>query len=329
MPDWKSHVRPHLAALRLSPVRENEIIDELAQHLDDRWRELVAGGESEEEAIRLALAEWRDTTLVRNLAGLRQAQQSPPVPPGVSTGHWLSDLGRDVRYAARLFRRQSGFAVTAVLTLALGLGSATALFAWADRLFLRPLPVREPSRVFNLGERSKDGRVRMAFSYPEYLDYRRFNHAFAGLVAFDPGAPVELDAGAGAERARAALVSANFFAVLDVSPILGRTFDSDVDDAPGAHPVAVLTHAAWQRLFSGNPEVVGWTLRLNGHVFTIIGVVPKDFSGLMRGVFPSLFVPVSNQASHVPASRTSCHSKVEAIRARWEFLAIRRRLART
>lgn len=80
MPDWKLHIHPDLAALRLSPVRENEIIDELAQHLDDRWRELVAGGESEEEAMRLALAQLRDTTLVRNLAPLRQAQPPPPMP---------------------------------------------------------------------------------------------------------------------------------------------------------------------------------------------------------------------------------------------------------
>jgi len=166
-----------------------------------------------------------------------------------------------VRYAARLFRRQPGFAVTAVLTLALGLGSATALFAWADRLFLRPLPVSEPGRVFNVSERSENARVRMAFSYPEYLEYRRLDHAFAGLVAFDPSVPVELDAGTGAERAQAALVSANFFAVLGVSPILGRTFDSDADKASGAQPVAVLSYAAWQRLFSGDREVVGRTLR--------------------------------------------------------------------
>ncbi len=202
-------------------------------------------------------------------------------------------LWRDVRYAARRLRREPGFTVTTVLTLALGLGSATALFAWADRLFLRPLPVRDPGRVINLGERLNEGRVRMAFSYPEYLDYRRFDHAFAGLVAFDPAAPVELDTAAGAERSQVTLVSANFFAVLGVSPILGRTFDSDVDSAPGAHPVAVLTYAAWKRLFSGDADVVGRTLRLNGHVFTVIGVTPKDFSGLMRGVFPSLFVPLS------------------------------------
>ena len=304
MPDWQSHIRPHLAALRLSPARESEIVDELAQHLDDRWRELVAGGASEQEAMRLALTQLRDTTLVRNLEPLRLARQPSPVPPGVSTGHWVSDLGRDLRYAARVFRRQPGFAVTAVLTLALGLGSATALFAWADRLFLRPLPVSEPGRVFNLGERSENGRVRMAFSYPEYVAYRRFDRAFAGLVAFDPSAPVELDAGAGAERTQVTLVSANFFAVLGVSPILGRTFDSDADDAPGAHPVAVLSYAAWQRHFSGDREVVGRTLRLNGRVFTIVGVAPGDFTGLMRGVFPSLFVPVS-MLGHVRPSWTA------------------------
>ncbi|MEX2282556.1 MAG: ABC transporter permease [Gemmatimonadota bacterium] len=205
----------------------------------------------------------------------------------------MSDIGRDLLHAARLFRRQPGFAMTAILTLALGLGSATALFAWVDQTFMQPLPVREPGRVFNLGERSQDGQVRVAFSYPEYLDYRRFDHVFADLVAFDPQATVALDAGTGAERAQVALVSANFFAALGVSPILGRAFDADADNAPGAHPVAVLTYAAWQRLFSGDPEVVGRTLRLNGHVFTMIGVAPRNFSGIVRGVFPSLFVPVS------------------------------------
>jgi macrolide transport system ATP-binding/permease protein len=292
MPEWKQHVRRHLTSLHLTPTREDEILEELAQHLDDRWREARAGGASEAEATRLTLALLRDTTLTKNLAPLRQSQQPPPVTPGASTGHCMSDLWRDVRYAARLLRRQPGFAATAVLTLALGLGSATALFVWADHLFLRPLPVSEPDRLFNLGETSESGRVRMAFSYPEYLAYQR-HRAFAGLVAFDPRVAVELETGTGAEHAQAALVSTNFFAVLGVRPILGRTFDPDADLTPGAYPVTVLSYSAWQRLFSGDREVVGRTLRLNGHSFTIIGVAPRDFTGLMRGVFPSLFVPVS------------------------------------
>jgi hypothetical protein len=85
----------------------------------------------------------------------------------------------------------------------------------------------------------------------------------------------------------------NFFAVLGVRPIMGRTFESDADDTAGAYPVAVLSYAAWQRLFSGDREIVSRTLRVNGHIFTIIGVAPQNFSGLWRGAFPSLFVPVS------------------------------------
>lgn len=291
--DWKPHIRPNLAALSLPAEREIEIVDELAQHLDDRWCELIARGTPEDEAVQLTLALLRDSMLTSSLATLRQSRQPAPMTPGVSTGHWAGDIWRDVRYAARLLRRHSGFAATAILTLALGLGSATALFAWADRLFLRPLPVSQPERVFNLGQKFEDGRVRMAFSYPEFLDYQRLDHAFAGLVAFDPQAAIELDTGAGSERAQAALVSTNFFTVLGVRPILGRTFDAGADQGPGAYPVAVLSYAAWQRQFSGDREVVGRTLRVNGHVFTIIGVAPKEFTGLMRGVFPSLFVPVT------------------------------------
>lgn len=291
MPNWKQHIRPHVTPLSLPATRENEIVDELAQHLDDRWRELIASGTPEEAAMRLTLRLLRDTMLTRNLATRRQSP--PPVTPGLSTGQWIRDLWRDLRYAGRLLRRQPGFGATTVLTLALGLGSATALFAWADQLFLRPIVVREPDRLFNLAERSENGRVRMAFSYPEYLDYQRLDRAFADLVAFDPRVPVELDAGTGSERAQVALVSVNFFTVLGVSPILGRAFDSDADQTAGAYPVAVLSHATWQRLFAADRQALGRTVRLNGQVFTIIGVAPKDFTGLMRGTSPSLFVPIS------------------------------------
>lgn len=138
MPDWTRHIRPHVTALSLPATRENEIVDELAQHLDDRWRELIAGGMAEEEAMRLTLGLLRDTLLTRNLAPLRQSSQAPPVTHGLSTGQWIRDLWRDLGYAARLLRRQPGFAATTVLTLALGLGSATALFAWESTRARRP-----------------------------------------------------------------------------------------------------------------------------------------------------------------------------------------------
>ena len=119
MPDWAPHVRARLTSLRLSPTREAEIVDELSQHLEDRYRELIAGGASHEEATRLALADFESgNVLAQRMAPLRQAHVAASTTLGAPTGHVLSDLWQDVRYAARIFWKQPAFAVTAVLTLA-------------------------------------------------------------------------------------------------------------------------------------------------------------------------------------------------------------------
>ncbi len=204
---------------------------------------------------------------------------------------WFS--GPDLRLAVRALWRQPVFSTAATLTLALGLGSATAIFDFVDRTFMRPLPVREPGRLFNLGTNLASGRANLTFSYPDYLDYARFQNLFAGLVAFDQGASVVLDAGDRAERAQVALVSANFFTVLGINPALGRTFRANEDEAPGSHPVAVLSYTAWQRLFSGDQRAVGKVVQLNGRAFTVIGVAPRGFTGVVRGSFPALYVPVT------------------------------------
>ena len=183
---WASEVRTRLSSLSLSPTREAEIVDELSQHLDDRYRELIAGGASPEEATRLALADLRSgNALAQQMASLRQAQVSTPITPGAPTGHVLSDLWQDLRYAARIFWKQPAFAATAVLTLALGIGATTAIFSVVYGVLLRPLPFDEPERLVSLRQHAPHG-AGTNHGRTTFLTYRENQRAFEAIGAWDP-----------------------------------------------------------------------------------------------------------------------------------------------
>ena len=203
----------------------------------------------------------------------------------------MDALLQDIRYALRGLRRTPGFALVAILTIGLAIGANTTVFTWLERIALRPLPgVPEAGRLVTLWTRAAAGRTMLA-SYPEYRDWRDGARAFEGIAA-QTMIQLSLRTTSGpAERAWGVLASWNLFETLKVRPLLGRTFLPDEES--GAVPVAVLSYAHWQRVFGGDSGVVGRHVLLNGHDFTVIGVLPRGFRGADAGLSHDLWVPVT------------------------------------
>ena len=214
---------------------------------------------------------------------------------------WLQDL----RYAVRLLRRNPLFALTAVLSLAIGIGANTTIFTIANALLFKPpLGVADASRLVDVG-RSQDGQGFDNGSYPNYLDIRARNTVFSGIYAYRLAPePMSLRGKDGAERIYGEMVSTNYFNVLGTPPHIGRLFTSDDSEQPAATPLAVLSHRFWMRRFNGDPAIVGQTLVLNGRPFTVIGVTPEGFHGTTV-LTSDLWVPVNmvgELASRLPPS---------------------------
>jgi putative ABC transport system permease protein len=277
-PHWAPEVRSRLSSLRLSPTRETEIVEELSQHLDDRWRELIAGGASPDVATRLTLAEFREgNILARYMAPLRQANTSPTVVPGVPTSRALGGYWRDIRYAARTLRKQPGFALAAILTLALAIGATTAIFTVVDALLLRSLPFPEADRLVQLGRAYPDGFGR-ATSVPKFMHWRTHGQqVFVETAAYgDLGSGFNLVGSGPPERLIGSRVSAGFFDVMGVHPSLGRAFRQE-EDVPGGPRLVVLSHSLWTNRFGANRDIVGQAITLNSEPYTVIGVMPDGF----------------------------------------------------
>ena len=276
MPDWTDHVRPRLARLRLSPAREGEIVEELSQHLDQRYEELLAKGHSVEDATRLAIDELLEPdALANHMRTLRQAHVPPPIAPGAPKSSLVRDLGQDLRYATRTLRKQPAFALTAILTLALGIGVNSAIFALVDATLLRPLPYPAGERLVMLSETTSTSRSYVSpVNMADWNDRSRTFEAFGGFAP-TVGGMVMAGADGNAETVPRQWVSSGLFDALGVKAIAGRTF-LESDDATRAN-VVVLSEAFWQTRFNSDPSVVGRDLRLDGTPFTVVGIVPKDF----------------------------------------------------
>ncbi len=230
----------------------------------------------------------------------------------------IPNVLQDLRFALRQLRRAPAFTLTAVLTLALGIGATTAIFSLLDQALLRSLPVHDPASLVILegtgkmwqGHSSSHGGDPEAyFSVPMYRDLRDQNHVFSGLLATAP-ADINLTHANTSEAARTELVSGNYFAVLGVQPALGRLLTPADDAAPNANPVAVLSFDFWRDHLGADPAVINSTVGINGHPFQILGVAAPRFRSAIWGETPALFVPMSMLGEIIPGQekRLSDHT---------------------
>jgi predicted permease len=201
-------------------------------------------------------------------------------------------LFQDIRFAIRVLLKNRAFTLVAILSLAVGIGANSAMFSFADTLLLRPLPVLHPSQVVTV--QSKTAKDRLGFlSYPDYVDYRNRTTTFDSLVACRV-APFGFAANPEAlpQVKYGMMVSGNLFQAMGVEPALGRSFRPDEDQVPGRDAVMVLGYDFWMQQFSGDRAAIGKTVRLNGLDFTIIGVAPKDFTGMDQYLRLPFFIPL-------------------------------------
>jgi putative ABC transport system permease protein len=207
----------------------------------------------------------------------------------------MTSFWQDVRYSLRMIVKAPGFAAIAVLTLALGIGANTTIFSWINSALLNPVPgLARPSEVVSL-TLSKPGDNPFPFTYPDLEAMRDGQQSFTGITACS-FAQMSLTGKSKPERVWGMVVSANYFEILGVRPILGRAFLPVEDEKPGGAPVAVISYRFWQTHFGANPDIVGRTIEINQHPYTIVGVTPAVFQGSQTGVRTEIWVPIMMEA---------------------------------
>ncbi len=261
---------------------EKELNEELQYHLEQKIEEGITNGLSPKEARYAAM---------RAMGGLEQRKEQIRDTRRI---HWLTDFLDDARYAIRSLSRTPGLTAFVVITLALGIGMTSAIFSLVDAIIFRPYPVPHSSGVVTLVSTTHDSSFE-PFSYREYLDIRDKSKSYDGVIANADMEPVGFSAEPTATpRIKGGMmVSGNYFHVLGVEPRLGRGFREDEDQVPGRDAVVVLGPDFWKHEFASDPSVVGRRVRLNGTEFTMIGVAPETFSGMLTFGHPDFYMPLA------------------------------------
>ena len=273
--DWRALVRGALENITGDPAHDEDIVEELAQHLAQRYDEHLVRGRTPDQALDLALAELSEPgSLTRSLRDAAPARPIAPVPPAVGgqPSVW-NDFLQDLRYGARVLFRSRGFAVAAILTLAIGIGATTAIFSVVNTVLLQSVPLRDIDRMVMVWQTDRNtGTIREPSSLPDFLDVKERSRQLADAAGFiaTEGAITPVDGDP--VRVPVLLSTHGLLDLLGMAPAMGRNFTPE-EDRPGQPPVALISDRVWERQFQRAPDVVGRTIRLNDVDFTIVGVV--------------------------------------------------------
>ena len=257
-----------------------EIEDELAAHLAMRTEDNLAAGMNRREALRDARLRFGNPAATREHVTATDASLS------------LGSLTRDVRYALRQLHRSPGFTLTAVVTLALGIGANIAVFGVLNALILQPVRVAHPESLFQVVQAPK---MWGGPSYPAFSDFQERNTSFSGMAGAYGMSAVGLHWRNSVRKVWGYDVTGNYFDLLGIQPELGRFFHAADEHGPDSAPYIVLGDALWHSEFQADPGVIGTTVELNKHPFTILGIAPPEFHGTERFLWPDYWVPIVNE----------------------------------
>lgn len=265
--------------------RTAEIDEELQAHLDHLTEENIAAGMTEEEARRQARIAFG------GVEGAREAchEQRP--------GEWLGTVLQDARYAVRGFRRNPGFVITVIVTLALGIGANATIFSLVSRFVLQPPPVGDPGSLVTVMTTRDNGDCCGTFSWPLYEDVRDQAKSFSGLAGYFDVLPASIGGAGDAQRIWGQAATANYFDVARIRMAMGRGFLPTEERAN----VVVLGYALWERQFGADPGIAGKTVRLSGRQFTVVGVAPPGFHGIDLILDPEFWIPLGDVDEMVAA----------------------------
>ena len=283
MPDFKSEIRRSIAGLNLSPTREEEIVEELSQDLEERFEQALDHGASEEEAKQLALDELnKPDSLSEQLRHVERSVRHLPQTIGAkSARHRFADVWDDIRFAVRMLTKQSGFAVVAILTIGIGIGMSTLMLSIAHDVLIRPLPYANSARLYAVYARSDStGQTRIAASGPDYLDYREQNKSFNRIAEYLPRFTFTWTGDGEPKLVNCTAASEDFFATLGIRPYLGRPYEPR-EYTYFKNDTIIVSYRFWKNQLGGDLQVIGRRIRLQDESVAIVGVLPP-----MSDLFP-------------------------------------------